>query len=254
MEISGAAALVTGGASGIGEATSRALAEQGATVIVVDLQDDKGQALAEELNGSFAHADITDTDQVKAAVELANADGNLRMVANCAGIGWAQRTVDRSGEPADLGAFEKVVMVNAVGTFNVIRLAASAMSQNEPAGDDGERGAIVNIASIAAFDGQIGQASYSAAKGAIVGMTLPIARDLSAAGIRVCTVAPGTIDTPMFAFASEDTKGTLGAAVPFPKRMGKPSEIASMLLEIFRNSYLNGEVIRVDGAIRMPPK
>ena len=254
MEISGAAALVTGGASGIGEATSRALAAEGATVIIADLQDEKGQALAEELNGSFAHADITDTDQVKAAVELANADGNLRFVANCAGIGWAQRTVDRNGEPADLGAFEKVVHVNAVGTFNVIRLAASAMSQNEPVGEDGERGAMANIASVAAFDGQIGQASYSAAKGAIVGMTLPIARDLAAAGIRLCTVAPGTIDTPMFAFATDETKEGRGAAVPFPKRMGKPSEIASMLLEIFRNSYLNGEVIRVDGAIRMPPK
>jgi NAD(P)-dependent dehydrogenase (short-subunit alcohol dehydrogenase family) len=254
MEISGAAALVTGGASGIGEATSRALAAEGATVIIADLQDEKGQALAEELNGSFAHADITDTDQVKAAVELANADDNLRIVANCAGIGWAQRTVDRNGEPADLSAFEKVVLVNAVGTFNVIRLAASAMSQNEPVGDDGVRGAIARIASVAAFDGQIGQASYSAAKGAIVGMTLPIARDLSAAGIRVCTVAPGTIDTPMFAFASDDTKAGLGAAVPFPKRMGQPAEVASLLLEIFRNSYLNGEVIRIDGAIRMPPK
>jgi NAD(P)-dependent dehydrogenase (short-subunit alcohol dehydrogenase family) len=254
MEISGATALVTGGASGIGEATSRALAAEGVTVVIADLQDEKGQALAEELNGSFAHADITDTDQVKAAVELANADGNLRIVANCAGIGWAQRTVDRNGEPADLGAFEKVVHIGAIGTFNVIRLAASAMSRNEPMNEDGERGAMANIASIAAFDGQIGQASYSAAKGAIVGMTLPVARDLAAVGIRVCTVAPGTIDTPMFAFASEDTKEGLGAAVPFPKRMGKPAEIASMLLEIFRNSYLNGEVIRVDGAIRMPPK
>jgi NAD(P)-dependent dehydrogenase (short-subunit alcohol dehydrogenase family) len=254
MQISGATALVTGGASGIGEATSRALAAEGATVVIADLQDEKGQALAEELNGSYAHADITDTDQVKEAVALANADGTLRIVANCAGIGWAQRTVDRNGEPADLGAFEKVVMINAVGTFNVIRLAASAMSQNEAVGDDGERGAMVNIASVAAFDGQIGQASYSAAKGAIVGMTLPIARDLSAAGIRVCTIAPGTIDTPMFAFASDETKETLGAAVPFPKRMGQPTEVASLMLEIFRNSYLNGEVIRIDGAIRMPPK
>ena len=254
MEISGATALVTGGASGIGEATSRLLAENGMTVVIADLQDEKGIALAEELGGSFAHADITDTGQVEAAVELANADGNLRVVANCAGIGWAQRTVDRSGAPADLGAFEKVVMINIVGTFNVIRLAASAMSQNEPFGEDGERGAMANIASVAAFDGQIGQASYSAAKGGIVGMTLPIARDLSAAGIRVCTVAPGTIDTPMFAFASEDTKEGLGAAVPFPKRMGQPGEVASLMLEIFRNSYLNGEVIRIDGAIRMPPK
>ena len=254
MEISGATAIVTGGASGIGGATSRLLTEHGMTVVIVDLQDEKGQALAEELNGTYAHADITNADEVKAAVDLANADGNLRVVANCAGIGWAQRTVDRSGEPADLGAFEKVVQVNVVGTFNVIRLAASAMSQNEAVGDDGERGAIASIASIAAFDGQIGQASYSAAKGAIVGMTLPIARDLSAAGIRVCTVAPGTIDTPMFAFASDETKEGLGSAVPFPKRMGKPAEVASLMVEIFRNSYLNGEVIRIDGAIRMPPK
>jgi NAD(P)-dependent dehydrogenase (short-subunit alcohol dehydrogenase family) len=254
MDISGAAALVTGGASGIGEATSRLLADNGVVVTIADLQDDKGKALADEIGGSFAHADITDTDEVQAAVELANAYGNLRIVANCAGIGWAQRTVDRNGGPADLGAFEKVVLINVVGTFNVIRLAASAMSQNEPVGDDGERGVMANIASVAAFDGQIGQASYSAAKGGIVGMTLPVARDLSAAGIRVCTVAPGTIDTPMFAFASEDTKEGLGSAVPVPKRMGQPEEVASLMLEIFRNSYLNGEVIRIDGAIRMPPK
>jgi NAD(P)-dependent dehydrogenase (short-subunit alcohol dehydrogenase family) len=254
MDLNGISAIITGGASGIGEASARQLAARGAKVVIADLQDDKGKALADEIGGSFAHADITDTDEVQAAVELANADGNLRIVANCAGIGWAQRTVDRNGGPADLGAFEKVVLINVVGTFNVIRLAASAMSQNEPVGDDGERGVMANIASVAAFDGQIGQASYSAAKGGIVGMTLPVARDLSAAGIRVCTVAPGTIDTPMFAFASEDTKEGLGSAVPFPKRMGQPEEVASLMLEIFRNSYLNGEVIRIDGAIRMPPK
>ena len=253
MDISGAGALVTGGASGIGGATSRLLAELGATVTIVDLQDEKGEALAAEIGGRYAHADITDTEEVEAAVATANADGNLRMVANCAGIGWAQRTVGKGGEPHDLGVFEKVVLVNVVGTFNVIRLAAAAMSHNEPLAD-GERGAMVNIASVAAFDGQTGQASYSAAKGAIVGMTLPIARDLAAVGIRVCTVAPGTVDTPMFAFASEDTKAGLGAGVLFPKRMGRPDEVAALMAEIFRNSYLNAETIRLDGGIRMPPK
>ena len=244
---------MTGGASGLGGATSRLLAELGAKVTVVDLQDDKGEAMAAEIGGSYAHADVTDTEQVEAAVALANADGDLRMVANCAGIGWAQRTVGKGGEPHDMGAFEKVVQVNLIGTFNVIRLAASAMSQNEP-GEDGERGAMVNIASVAAFDGQIGQSSYSASKGGIVGMTLPIARDLAAVGIRVCTIAPGTIDTPLLAFATEETKAGLGAQVLFPKRMGKPEEVASLTAEVFRNSYLNGETIRLDGGIRMPPK
>jgi NAD(P)-dependent dehydrogenase (short-subunit alcohol dehydrogenase family) len=253
MEISGSA-LVTGGASGLGEATARLLAGEGVKVTIADLQDEKGKGVAGDIDGSYAHTDVTNTEEVEAAVAQANADGDLRFVANCAGIGWAQRTVGRGGEPHDLGAFEKVVAVNLIGTFNVIRLAASAMSQNEPVGEDGERGAVVNIASIAAFDGQTGQASYSASKGGIVGMTLPVARDLAAVGIRVVTIAPGTIDTPMFAFASEETKASLGAGVLFPKRMGKPTEIASMAMEVFRNDYLNGEVIRVDGGIRMPPK
>ncbi len=253
MDISGSSALVTGGASGLGGATSRLLAAKGAKVTVVDLQDDKGEALAAEIGGNYAHADVTDTEQVQAAVARANADGDLRMIANCAGIGWAQRTVGKGGEPHDMGAFEKVVQVNLIGTFNVIRLAASAMSQNEP-GEDGERGAMVNIASVAAFDGQIGQASYSASKGGIVGMTLPIARDLAAIGIRVCTIAPGIIDTPLFAFATEETKAGLGASVLFPKRMGRPEEVADLIAAIFANSYLNGETIRLDGGIRMPPK
>jgi NAD(P)-dependent dehydrogenase (short-subunit alcohol dehydrogenase family) len=253
MDISGAAALVTGGASGLGGATARLLAELGAKVTVVDLQDDKGEAMAAEIGGRYAHADVTNTEQVEAAVAMANADGDLRMVANCAGIGWAQRTVGKGGEPHDMGAFEKVVQVNLIGTFNVIRMAASAMSQNDPV-EDGERGAMVNIASVAAFDGQVGQASYSASKGGIVGMTLPIARDLGAVGIRVCTIAPGIIDTPLFAFATDETKEGLGASVLFPKRMGRPDEVASLAAEIFRNSYLNGETIRLDGGIRMPPK
>ncbi len=254
MDISGAAALVTGGASGLGGATSRHLADQGAKVTIVDLQDEKGEALAAEIGAGYAHADVTDTDQVQAAVEQANTDGDLRILANCAGIGWAQRTVGKGGEPADLGAFEKVVQINLIGTFNVIRLAASAMSMNEPLNEDGERGAIVNIASVAAFDGQTGQASYSASKGGIVGMTLPIARDLAAVGIRVCTIAPGIIDTPLFAFASDENKASLGASVLFPKRMGRPEEVASLIAEIVANSYLNGETIRLDGGIRMPPK
>jgi NAD(P)-dependent dehydrogenase (short-subunit alcohol dehydrogenase family) len=253
MDISGSSALVTGGASGLGEATARVLAGLGAKVTLADLQDEKGEALAGELGATYRHTDVTDTDDVTATVALANADGDLRLVANCAGIGWAQRTVGKGGEPHDLGAFEKVVQVNLIGTFNVIRLAASAMSDNEPQ-EDGERGAMVNIASVAAFDGQIGQASYSASKGGIVGMTLPIARDLAAVGIRVCTIAPGVIDTPLFAFATEETKEGLGASVLFPKRMGHPDEVASLIVEIFRNRYLNGETIRLDGGIRMPPK
>jgi NAD(P)-dependent dehydrogenase (short-subunit alcohol dehydrogenase family) len=253
MEIQGVAAIVTGGASGLGEATSRRLAERGAKVVVLDMQDDKGEPLAKELGGVFVHADVTSTEEVQAAVDAAVELGPLRVLINCAGIGWAQRTVGRGGEPHDLGAFEKVVAVNLVGTFNCIRLAASAMSQTDPLDHD-ERGAIVNTASVAAFDGQIGQASYSASKGGVVGMTLPIARDLSAVGIRVCTIAPGLVDTPLLGMLPDPQKDALGQSVLFPKRLGLPDDFAALALEIVTNGYLNGETIRLDGGIRMPPK
>ena len=253
MEISGVAAIVTGGASGLGEATARQLAERGAKVVVVDMQDDKGEPVAKELEGVYVHADVTNTEEVQAAVDAAVELGPLRVLVNCAGIGWAQRTVGRGGEPHDLGAFEKVVAVNLVGTFNCIRLAASAMSETDPLDHD-ERGAIVNTASVAAFDGQIGQASYSASKGGVVGMTLPIARDLAAVGIRVCTIAPGLVDTPLLGMLPDPQKEALGQSVLFPKRLGQPDDFASLAVEILTNSYLNGETVRLDGGIRMPPK
>jgi NAD(P)-dependent dehydrogenase (short-subunit alcohol dehydrogenase family) len=258
MDITGASALVTGAASGIGAAVARQLAAKGATVVVADLQADKGEALAEEIGGVFAQVDVTQTDQITAAVNAAGDIAPLRAVVNSAGIGWAQRTIGRDGQiesAHDLAAFRKVIEINLIGTFDVVRQAATIMSRNEP-DEDGQRGAIVNLASVAAFDGQIGQASYSASKGGVVGMTLPVARDLSAAGIRLNTVAPGLIDTPIYGEGpdSEAFKAKLGESVLFPKRLGVPEELASMVLECLTNSYMNGEVVRVDGGIRMPPK
>jgi len=258
MDITGASALVTGGASGIGAAVVRQLAAKGAKVLVADLQADKGEQLAAEVGGAFAKVDVTDTAQVQAAVEKAGELGPLKVLVNSAGIGWAQRTIGRDGEfgsAHDLAAFTKVVQINLIGTFDCLRLAATAMSRNEPDAD-GQRGVVVNMASVAAFDGQIGQASYSASKGGVVGMTLPVARDLSAAGIRVNTVAPGLIDTPIYGEGedAEAFKAKLGESVLFPKRLGVPDELASMVVECVTNTYMNGEVVRVDGGIRMPPK
>ena len=258
MDITGSTAIVTGGASGIGAAAVRLLAAQGATVVIADLQADKGEALAEEVKGVFAHVDVTNTDQIKAAVDAATAIAPLRAVVNSAGIGWAQRTIGRDGEfdsAHDLEAYKKVIAINLIGTFDVVRLAATAMSRNEP-DEDGCRGAIANLTSVAAFDGQIGQAAYSSSKGGVVGMTLPVARDLSAAGIRLNTIAPGLIDTPIYGEgeASEAFKAKLGESVLFPRRLGRPEELASMVVETITNSYMNAEVIRVDGGIRMPPK
>src|SRR3954449_7467331 len=258
MDINGASAIVTGGASGIGAAAARQLAAKGAVVVVADLQADKGEALAEEIGGVFAQVDVTDTDQIKAAVDAAAAIAPLRAVVNSAGIGWAQRTIGRDGEydsAHDLDAYRRVIAINLIGTFDMTRIAATAMSRNEPDAD-GCKGAICNLASVAAFDGQIGQASYSASKGGVVGMTLPVARDLSAAGIRLNTVAPGLIDTPIYGEGpeAEAFKEQLGSHVLFPKRLGLPEELASVVLEFLRNDYLNAEVIRVDGGIRMPPK
>ena len=258
MDITGASALVTGGASGIGGAVVRRLAAAGAKVVVADLKDEAGQALADEVSGTFVKVDVTDTAQIQAAVEQAAELGNFRVLVNSAGIATAQRTVGRDGEfgsAHDLDDYKKVIAINLIGTFDAIRLAATAMSHNEP-DENGERGAIVNIASVAAFDGQIGQAAYASSKGGVVGLTLPVARDLSAVGIRVNTVAPGLIDTPIYGEGeqAEQFKAKLGESVLFPKRLGQPAELASMVVECVRNPYMNGEVVRVDGGIRMPPK
>src|SRR5687768_10001981 len=251
------AALVSGGASGLGEATTRALAARGAAVTILDLQEDRGQALAAELGGhtTFVRTDVTDEASVQAAIaEATGKDRPLRIAVNCAGIAWAQRTVGRGGEPHDLGVFTKTVLVNLVGTFNVLRLAAAAMAATEPEDEDGERGVIVNTASIAAYDGQIGQIAYAASKGGVVGMTLPAARDLSSVGVRVCTIAPGLVDTPMMAGLPEEARQSLAAGIPFPKRLARPADYAQLALGIIEHGYLNGEVIRMDGALRMAPR
>ena len=259
MEINGISAIVTGGASGLGEATARLLAERGAKVVVADMNAEKGEAVAGDIGGTFVTTNVADTDNAIAAVEAAKELGPLRALVNAAGIGWATRTIGKDGEYAsahDLDVFKKVIEVNLVGSFNMIRIAATAMSQNEPADEHGERGAVVNVASVAAFDGQIGQASYSASKGGVVGMTLPIARDLSAVGVRVNCIAPGLIDTPIYGSgeASEQFKDRLRAGVLFPKRLGTSEEFATLALELLSNSYLNAETIRIDGGIRMQPK
>jgi NAD(P)-dependent dehydrogenase (short-subunit alcohol dehydrogenase family) len=259
MDISGASAIVTGGASGLGEATARALQARGAKVVVADMSDDKGNKVANDIGGAFCHTNVTDTDEVIAAVETAKEMGPLRVLVNCAGIGWATRTIGRDGEydsAHDLEVFRKVVEVNLIGTFNCIRLAATAMSKTEALDDDGERGAIVNTASLAAFDGQIGQASYAASKGGVVGMTLPVARDLAAVGVRVCTIAPGFIDTPIYGSGegSDQFKEKLLKDTLFPRRLGSADEFASLALELITNSYMNGETIRLDAGTRMQPK
>jgi NAD(P)-dependent dehydrogenase (short-subunit alcohol dehydrogenase family) len=258
MEIRGHVALVTGAASGIGAAVARRLADAGARVVVADVQDDKGRALAQEIDGAFAHVDVTDTSQIVAAVDHAAGLGELRIAVNSAGIGPAARTVGRDGtydSAHDLELYKRVIAINLVGTFDVIRIAGTAMSRLDPL-ESGERGAIVSMASVAAFDGQIGQAAYSSSKGGIVGMTLPVARDLAAIGVRVNTVAPGLIDTPIYGEGerAEEFKARLGESVLFPKRLGVPDELASMVMECVRNSYMNAAVVRVDGGIRMPPQ
>ncbi|HUJ64331.1 MAG TPA: SDR family NAD(P)-dependent oxidoreductase [Acidimicrobiales bacterium] len=258
MDISGSSAIVTGGASGLGEATSRLLTKRGARVVVLDMNDEKGEALAGEVGGVFVHADVTKTDEVIGAVEAAKDLGPLRSLVNCAGIGAASRTIGKDGtyESAfNLDYFTKVIAINLIGTFNCIRLAATAMSLTEPMADN-ERGAIVNTASLAAFEGQIGQAAYSASKGGVVGMTLPIARDLAVVGIRINTIAPGLIDTPIYGSGerSEAFKAGLKKDVVFPDRLGTADEFASLALELLTNSYMNGETIRIDGAARLQPK
>jgi 3-hydroxyacyl-CoA dehydrogenase / 3-hydroxy-2-methylbutyryl-CoA dehydrogenase len=239
MEIDGQSALVAGGASGLGAATARALHERGASVLIADLNAEKGVALASELGdrAGFLETNVMEPEPVEAAG---------------AGIGWAQRTAGKQG-PHDLEVFHNVIKVNLIGTFNVLRLACTAMNENEP-DDEGERGVCVNTASIAAFDGQIGQVAYSASKGGIVGLTLPAARDMSSRGIRVNTIAPGLFDTPLLAALPEEQREALGAGIPFPSRLGRPEEYAQLACEIVANPMLNGETIRLDGALRMPPK
>ncbi|HYB23117.1 MAG TPA: SDR family NAD(P)-dependent oxidoreductase [Solirubrobacteraceae bacterium] len=253
MNIEGSAAIVTGGASGLGEATVRALHARGAAVTIADVNAEKGQALASALGAGFVACDVREEAQVQAAVEHAGAGaGPLRIAVACAGTGWAQKVAGSKG-PHPLMPFETIVAINLIGTFNLLRLAASAMIEGEP-GEDGERGVCVQTASIAAFDGQVGQIAYSASKGGVVGMTLPAARDLSQYGVRVNTIAPGLFDTPLLAALPEEARQKLGAGVPFPQRLGRPAEYAQLACHIVENRMLNGETIRLDGALRMPPR
>jgi NAD(P)-dependent dehydrogenase (short-subunit alcohol dehydrogenase family) len=253
VQIEGSSAIVVGGASGLGEATVRRLHSQGAVVTVADLNADKGAALARELGVEFVACDVREEDQVQAAVsQAAQAEGGLRIAACCAGVGWAQKVAGSKG-PHPLLPFQTVVEINLIGTFNVLRHAAASMVANEPQ-DDGERGVCVCTASIAAYDGQVGQIAYAASKGGIVSLTLPAARDLAQYGIRVNTIAPGLFDTPLLAALPEEARAKLGAGVPYPQRLGQPAEYAELVGHIVENRMLNGETIRLDGALRMPPR
>ena len=257
MDLQDISAIVTGGASGLGAATARHLVARGANVVIADLAEEKGKKTAASIGGVYTRVDVTSTEDIIAATELATTLGPLRVLVNCAGTGFAGRTVGRGGyETAhNLDIFRRIIEINTIGTFDCIRIAATAMAKTEPLAD-GERGAIVNTASLAAFDGQIGQAAYSASKGGIVGMTLPIARDLASIGVRVCTIAPGLIDTPIYGEGPEveERKDKLKRDVLFPKRLGTADEFATLAIELLGNSYLNGEVIRIDGGARLQPK
>jgi len=255
MEIRGSAALVTGGGSGLGEATARELVARGARVLILDRDRARGSEVAKALGPAarFAEADVADAAAVAAALDAAAELGPLRAAVSCAGIGTPGRVVDKSGQPLDLAVFRRVIEVNLIGTFNVLRLAASRMVANEP-NAGGERGVLVNTASIAAYEGQIGQAAYAASKGGVVGMTLPIARDLAGAGIRVCTIAPGLFATPLLMGLPEPARDALAASIPFPRRLGDPAEFAALACHVVENPMLNGEVIRLDGALRMAPR
>ena len=252
MDIAGKVFIVTGGASGLGEGTARMLAREGGKVVIADLQDDKGKALAAEIGGAFVHCDVSQEADGRAAVAQAVSMGKLVGLVNCAGIAPAMKTVGKDGAHS-LAVYTKTIMVNLVGTFNMIRLAAEAMAKNEPE-PTGERGVLISTASVAAFDGQIGQAAYSASKGGVVGMTLPIARDLARNGIRNMTIAPGIFGTPMLFSMPKDVQDALAASVPFPSRLGTPEDYAKLVKHIVENDMLNGEVIRLDGAIRLAPK
>jgi NAD(P)-dependent dehydrogenase (short-subunit alcohol dehydrogenase family) len=254
MQIQNNVFIVTGGASGLGGGTSRLLAASGGKVVIADVQADKGEALARELGAGarFVKCDVTSEADAQAVVDAAGQMGTLRGLVNCAGIAIGEKTVGKEG-PHSLASFTRVITINLIGTFNMIRVAATAMSKLEPTAD-GERGVVINTASVAAFDGQIGQAAYSASKGGVVGMTLPIARDLSRSGIRCCTIAPGLFGTPMLLGMPQEVQDSLGKQVPFPSRLGKPEEYAALARHIIENVMLNGETIRLDGAIRLQPK
>ena len=254
MDITGASALVTGGASGLGLATARRLAAAGAAVTIIDLPTSAGHDAAAEVGGTFAAADVTSPEQVAAAVRTAAASGPLRVVVNCAGIAPPAKVLDRDVNPSPLDGFERIIRVNLIGTYNVIAQASAVMARTEPDSDGGDRGVIVSTASVAAFDGQIGQPAYSASKGGVHAMTLPIARELARYGIRVVTIAPGIMETPMLAGLPQAAQDSLGEQVPYPARLGRPDEYARLVMSIVDNGYLNGETIRLDGAIRMAPK
>ncbi len=255
MEINGSSAIITGGASGLGEATARKLATEGVRVTVFDRNGDRAKEVVDEIGGTanYVTGDVTDPDDCQKAVDQAADGGNLRIAVNCAGTGWVGRVINRDGSPHDLAPFKFIQDLNVIGTFNVMTKAASAIASVEPQ-SNGERGVIVNTASVAAFDGQIGQLAYSASKGAVVGMTLPAARDLAVVGIRVLAIAPGLFDTPLLAMLPDEARNALAQSVNFPKRLGNPAEYGELVAHIATNSYLNAEVIRLDGGIRMPPK
>ncbi|MCK2034664.1 SDR family NAD(P)-dependent oxidoreductase [Microbacterium sp. SSW1-49] len=252
MQISGQGALITGGASGLGLATARRIVAAGGHVTIIDLASSRGAEIADELGGLFVAADVTSVDEVQAAVATAQAAAPLRIVVNCAGIAPPAKVLDREGNPAVLADFERVIRINLVGTFNVISQASAVIAKSEL--HDEERGVIVNTASVAAFDGQIGQPAYSASKGGVHAMTLPVARELARYGIRVCTIAPGIMETPMLMGLPQAAQDSLGQQVPFPSRLGRPDEYAALVQQIVENGYLNGETIRLDGAIRMAPR
>jgi NAD(P)-dependent dehydrogenase (short-subunit alcohol dehydrogenase family) len=261
MELNGTSAIITGAASGLGEATARVLARAGVHVVVADLNSDRGKEVAADIGGHFARTDVADEESVREAVTVAATSGRpLRVAVSCAGIGWAERTVNRGGAPHSLASFQKVITVNLTGTFNLLRLAAAAMAETSPADDDGQRGVIINTSSIAGIEGQTGQLAYSASKGGIIGMTVPAARDLSVIGVRVNTICPGVIHTPIYKSVAgtgrdaEEFLARLASPVVFPKRLGRPEEFAHLVLSLVENDYMNAEVVRFDGGIRFQPK
>jgi NAD(P)-dependent dehydrogenase (short-subunit alcohol dehydrogenase family) len=262
MDLNGTAAIVSGGASGLGEATARVLAAAGATVVVADLNEEGGKRVAADIGGQFARTDVSDEASVTAAVEVAaGLSVPLRVAVSCAGIGWAERTVSRDGNPHALASYSKVIAVNLIGTFNLLRIAAAAIAKTSPVDEDGQRGVIINTSSVAGIEGQTGQIAYSASKGGIIGMTVPAARDLGVIGVRVNTICPGIIDTPIYGFndaagrgGADEFKAKLVAPVVFPKRMGRPAEFGQLVRSLIENDYMNAEVVRFDGGIRFQPK